>query len=621
MHLYSYIIISHLKKGTTVRILTGYLLILLLIPAFIAVVTLTFNEAGKAESINDILDEKVNLTQTKLSQTSLILASNGEVVTELNHPMNRRYVSSKEIPDFIKELFIVSEDQNFLRHPGFDLPAIGRALAINIHSDEIEQGASTITQQLARNQYLNHYQSYNRKLSEVLYAYQLEKTFSKDEILEQYLNAIYFQNNAYGIQAAADFYFKKKPADLSKAEQAFLTAIPNNPSFYDPLKHFDRTKKRQELLLDQLVKNGQLLFDEAEKLKTEAIVLKIRPRKNSYPDYTSFVLTELRELVFEHEKSGDAQNLTARVDELLSSGVTIHTGLDPELQKRAKEAVAVHLPYKDIEGAAAVVNHELNRVVALAGGKNYRAGDFNRSYQAFRQPGSSIKPLLVYAPYFERTGASLSSKVDAGSICIKGYCPKNYGGAAYGMVTLERAFTNSYNTPAVRLLQRVGVAEAFSDLTPFQFENVTARDQVPAAAVGGFTTGMSPLEMTEAYTVFSNEGQFIKPRAIVKVTDQNGKLLYKWSHQPVKVWSLQTASAVRELMKKTVSSGTARKAAIAGQAAGGKTGTTNDYKDLWFVGFNGELTAGVWVGKDTPQSLEAINSQSPQLLIWRDIMK
>jgi penicillin-binding protein 4 len=604
-----------------VRILTGYILTILLIPAFITIVTLTFNEAGKAESFNDILDEKVNLTQTKLSQTSLVLAGNGEVVTELNRPMNRRYVSSNEIPDFIKALFIVSEDQHFYQHPGFDLPAIGRALAINIHSDGIEQGASTITQQLARNQYLNHYQSYNRKLSEVLYAYQLEKTFSKTEILEQYLNAIYFQNNAYGIHAAADFYFKKKPADLSKAEQAFLAAIPNNPSFYDPLKHFDRTKKRQELLLDQLVQSGQLHFDEAEKLKTEEIVLKNRPRKNSYPDYTSFVLSELRELVSEHEKLESDQEINKRVDELLSSGVSIHTGLEPELQKRAKKSVAEHLPYKGIEGAAVVVNHESNLVVALAGGKNYQTGDFNRAYQAFRQPGSSIKPLLVYAPYFERTEASITEKVDAGAICIKGYCPKNYGGAIYGKVSLEQAFTHSYNTPAIRLFLQVGVDEAFNDLSPFHFEQVTDRDRVPASAVGGFTTGMSPLELTEAYTVFSNEGRFTKPRAIVKVTDRNGKLLFKWNEKLVKIWSPKTAATVNDLMIKTVSSGTARKAAIAGQRAGGKTGTTNDFKDLWFIGFSGELTAGVWVGKDTPESMESIHAKSPQLLIWRDIMK
>jgi penicillin-binding protein 4 len=605
-----------------VRILTGYILILLFIPLFFTVVTLTFSEAGKADSFDAALDKKIDLTDTKLSQTSWILSSSGSIVTEVYSPMNRSFSSSEEIPDFLKELFIISEDRNFMKHPGFDLAAIGRALAINIHADGIEQGASTITQQLARNQYLNHHQSYNRKLSEVLYAYQLEKTFSKEEILEQYLNAIYFQNNAYGIKAAADFYFEKRPADLTKAEQAFLAAIPNNPSYYDPLKFYDRTKNRQELLLDQMAEQARIPFDEGARLKKEPIVLKVKQRANFYPDYTAYVFNELHGLVAESEKITDQEKLNFRVKEVLAAGVKIHTALDENLQKKTIDAVKKHVPYQDIEGAAAVVNHQKGLIVALAGGKNYQSGDFNRSYQAFRQPGSAIKPLLVYAPYFERNrDTGPATKVDAGALCIKGYCPENYGGSTYGKVTLEKAFIHSYNTPAVRMMQQVGVDEAFRDLGPFAFKKVTGQDHVPASAVGGFTTGMSPLEMTQAYTVFSNDGRFVKPRAILKVTDSSGKLLFQWKEKPVKVWSPETAATVRELMQKTVASGTARKAALQGRTAGGKTGTTNDFKDFWFIGFSGSLTAGVWVGKDSPQSMETINSNSPQLFIWRDIMK
>ncbi|MCM3576196.1 penicillin-binding protein [Mesobacillus subterraneus] len=610
-----------MQKGITVRIITGYLLILLLIPAFITVVTLTYTEAGNAVSFSDTLDQNIDLTNTKLSQTSRILANNGEVITEIHRPMNRSYAGGHEIPDFIKEVFIVSEDRNFEKHPGFDLPAIGRALAINIHSDDIEQGASTITQQLARNQYLNHQKSYNRKLSEVLYAYQLEKTFSKAEILEQYLNAIYFHNNAYGIKAAADFYFKKAPMDLSEAEQAFLAAIPNNPSYYDPIQHFERTKKRQERLLEQLAQHGKIKPASAQKLKHEKIILKVESRKNSYPDYTSYALHELRELISEKENLNDSDELTSRMEELLRSGVVIHTNLDIGLQKRTVKAVKTHLQDAKVQGAATVVNHETGQIVAVAGGKDYRIGDFNRAYQAFRQPGSSIKPLLVYAPYFERFDANEDSQVNAGPLCIKGYCPKNYGGSNYGMVPLEKAFIHSYNTPAVRLLQQVGTDEAFSDLAPFQFEKVTAQDHVLAAAVGGFTTGVSPLEMTSAYTVFSNKGLFLKPRAISNVIGSDGEVLYKWNDEPAQVWNPSTAEKVRSLMQKTVASGTARKAAGAGPGAGGKTGTTNDFKDFWFIGFNGPYSAGVWVGKDKPQSMEHINQQSPHLLIWRDIMK
>lgn len=603
------------------RIFTGYLLILLLIPAFIGVVILTFTEAGKAVSFSDTLDKRIDLDEINLTETSFILANNGEVITEIYRPMNRIYAEGHEIPDFIKEVFIVSEDRNFEKHPGFDLPAIGRALAINIHSDDIEQGASTITQQLARNQYLNHHKSYNRKLSEVLYAYQLEKTFSKTEIIEQYLNAIYFHHNAYGIKAAADFYFMKKPADLSEAEQAFLAAIPNNPSYYDPLKHFERTKMRQERLLDQLAERGKIEAEKAEKLKKEHIILKVDARKNLYPDYSSFALHELRKMVSEHEKIDDPDELNARIEDLLRSGVAIHTNLDSELQKRAVAAISTHLPDAEVQGAAAVINHETAQIVALAAGKEYQSGDFNRAYQAFRQPGSSIKPLLVYAPYFERFDATKDSRINAGPLCIKEYCPKNYGGSTYGMVSLEKAFIHSYNTPAVRILQQVGVDQAFGDLNAFKFEKVTEQDHGLAAAVGGFTTGVSPLELTSAYTVFSNKGVYLKPRTIGKVTNHAGEVLYKWEDEPVQVWNPSTVEKVRSLMQKTVSSGTARKAADAGTEAGGKTGTTNDFKDFWIIGFNGPLTAGVWVGKDTPRSMENINHQSPHLLIWRDILK
>ncbi|WP_210365733.1 transglycosylase domain-containing protein [Bacillus sp. REN3] len=601
------------------RQITGYLLTLLLIPVFIFTVTHAYDEAGRAESFHHILDRKIDLHQTNLSETSLITDSDGKIVEEIHLPMNRSEVSPDEIPEFLKRIFVVSEDRNFYQHPGFDLTAIARAMAINIHSDDIEQGASTITQQLARNQYLNHDRSYNRKLSEILYAYQLERSYTKEELLAKYLNAIYFQNNAYGIAAAADFYFQKKPLQLTEAEQAFLAAIPNNPNLYNPLKHYDRTKERQERLVDELALEGKLPAKKAEGIKDEAIILRVKERTEGYPDYSDYVMKEFRELVQTREKLTDAE-AGKRVEELLKSGITIHTGLDIQVQERTKKAISSYLPYSGIEGAAVVADHETGRIVALAGGKNYRKGDFNRAFQAFRQPGSSIKPLLVYAPYFERSKAGILSKINAGPICIKGYCPGNYGGSAYGSVTVENAFIHSYNTAAVRLLHQVGVETAFKDLSPFGFQEVTANDHVLASAVGGLTTGMSPLEMTSAYTVFSNHGTLIKPRAIVKVTDNDGNLLYKWNEKPVTVWNPVTASKVRELMEKTVSSGTA-KAAMPGNRAGGKTGTTNDYKDFWFIGFNRSLTAGVWVGKDTPQSMEVINSTSPHLLIWREIVK
>ncbi|MFB6467553.1 transglycosylase domain-containing protein [Cytobacillus sp. Hz8] len=593
----------------------------------------TASETDKIQSFDDVLDEKIQLNQANLTLTSYIEDANHHVISEMYGPVNRIYLKMEDIPSFLKDIFIVSEDQHFYEHRGFDVSAIARALTINMRSNNIEQGASTITQQLARNLYLNYEKTYNRKLSELLYAYKLEQTYSKDEILELYINTIYFSQGTYGIEAASEKYFQKKTSKLSKAELAFLAAIPNNPSLYDPLKTFGRTKERQERLLIQMSEQGYLSREEANQLIKEPIQLKLKKRIDAYPDYTTYVESELKELI-SHKEGYDIklkrapskdraqleQKLAQRVEEVIHSGIIIHTALDTSVQKRAVSAIKTYLPYQDIEGAAAVINHKKHELIALVGGKNYKKYNFNRGYQAYRQPGSSIKPLLDYAPYIERTHSSLVSTIDAGPFCSKGYCPKNYGGATYGMVTLEQAFIHSYNTPAIRLLNTIGIENGFKDLSHFQFQKVGTRDHTLAAAIGGFTYGMTPLELTGAYTVFGDGGSYLPPHAITKVTDIDGKLLYKWDDKSVQVWSQATVDKIRTLMQKTVTSGTARKAYFPSDYVGGKTGTTNDYKDYWFVGLTKAITAGVWVGRDNSKSIQSIESNSPQLYIWKSIV-
>ncbi|CAM3462660.1 transglycosylase domain-containing protein [Aeromicrobium ponti] len=615
------------------RTWTGSFIILLLLPIFVILVFATSSEIQKVQGFHEVLDENLQIKEVHLPQTSYIKAGNGQVISEIHQPVNRVYLSSDNISAFLKDLFITAEDRHFYDHAGFDIAAIGRALAINIQSDDIEQGASTITQQLARNVFLNHEQSYNRKLSEILYAYELERKFSKKEILELYINAIYFQNGAYGIEAASRLYFQKRTEELSKSQLAFLAAIPNNPSFYDPVKHFGRTKKRQERLIDQLKEEKLLSKENAETIKSESISLQMKQRIDLYPDYVTYVEAELRELISKkegyHKKLSFADDqkkaeLNAQLDEriasLMGQGIIIETALNPALQEKAKSSLEKRLPYKDVEGAAAVIDNASHEIAAIAGGKNYKKYDFNRAFQAYRQPGSAIKPLLVYAPYIERTNASLQDQVDAGTFCKDGYCPQNYGGARYGMVSLERAFIHSYNTTAVRLLDSIGIEIGFKDLSQFGFKMVTKKDHVLSAAVGGFSYGMTPLELTSAYSVFANEGYYRPARTIRKVTNLEGELLYSWDDPFVQIWSSKTTNKLRQLMAKTVQSGTARKASLPNGYAGGKTGTTNGYKDYWFIGLTGQYTAGVWVGKDNPGTLASIQSQAPQLLIWQDIM-
>ncbi len=617
----------------TVRIFTGFIITLLILPIFIYLTITITNETKKVQSLPEVLDERIPMTDVKLTQTSYIKDDNHRVISELYGPIHRIYLTDDKIPSFLKDLLIVSEDQNFYNHQGFDLSAMARALAINVSSSDIEQGASTITQQLARNLYLNYEKSYNRKLSELLYAYQLERKYSKEEILEFYINAIYFSKGAYGIEAAAQKYFQKSTGKLSKAELAFLAAIPNNPSLYDPIAYFKRTKNRQERLLNQLSEKGYLSHEEALKISREPIHLSLKKRIDLYPDYTTFVEKELRDLISlkegydskirransKEQKQLD-EKLSKRVQSIIDSGIIIHTALDGFVQDRAVKAVNQYLPYKDVEGAVAVVHHSSHQLIALVGGKNYQKYNFHRGFQAYRQPGSSIKPLLDYAPYIERTQSSLTATINAGPFCSKGYCPENYGGATYGMVSLEQAFIHSYNTPAIRLLDAIGINHGFSDLKHFQFQKLTSKDYTLAAAIGGFTYGMSPIELTGAYTVFANDGFYQPPRAITKVTDLNGNILFKWDDKKSKVWSKDTVSKIRSLMQKTMTSGTARKAYFQTEYAGGKTGTTNDYKDYWFVGLTKDLTAGVWVGNDQSKSIQSIESAAPHLYIWKSIV-
>lgn len=616
------------------RTFFGYLTIIIFIPIFIMLVFLTTAESKAVRSFNSVVDEKINLSPIELEQTSFILDSNGDVISEIVNDEDRTYLNLTEIPTFLLDLFIITEDKHFYNHLGFDLTAIGRALTANVQANNVEQGASTITQQLARSQYLSTEKTYNRKLSEVLYAYALERAFSKKELLELYVNAIYFQNGVYGIEAAAQYYFQQEAKELTNAQLAFLAAIPNNPTLYNPLKNFDKTKQRQERMIDQMLTAQKISTTEAEQYINEKITLNVKQREDLFPDYTTYVEHELKQLVAhqdgyqsllangnENDREFIENKLNNDVAKLLKSGVIISTSLDRELQTKASNAVKRHLQYDNIEGAAVVIRHDTNEIIALIGGKQYEKHNFNRAYQAYRQPGSVIKPLIAYAPYLERTKAPLTTIVNANNFCIGKYCPKNYGGGQYGDVTLATAFTYSYNTPAVRLLQSVGIKEAFADLKAFNFNKVSAQDYNYPAAIGGFTYGMNPLELTDAFTVFAKDGYFKKSRAITKVTDRSGNILYKWDEKETQVWSVATVNKVRQLMNGTVTSGTGRRAFVPKSYIGGKTGTSNDYKDLWFIGLTDELTAGVWIGQDVGGDVYYVNNIQPQQSIWKDIIK
>ncbi|MER3124617.1 transglycosylase domain-containing protein [Bacillus pumilus] len=617
------------------RAIIGWLLLAALIPLFVLTFYLSKEEAASVKPVNEVLDQKIKLEKIDFSQNSYMYDRDGSLISEIvSNDENRVFVKYDKIPDHVKELFLRSEDRNFYDHKGIDFMGVVRALASNVKSHGISQGASTITQQLSRNLYLSHERSFTRKFTELLYSYELERKFSKDEILESYLNTIYFSNGVYGVGSAAHYYFDKPLSSLTLAQMAFISAIPNNPTLYDPLKQFKHTKKRQERLLGILKKDGVITKKQYKKAVKEKISLSLSEKKNLYPDYVTYANEEFTDLVADQEgftkrlkkaktdgaKKAIQKELSEKVSALLQDGVKIYTALDPSLQQRAVYQLNAQLPYQGVEGGSAVINHGTHQIVALAGGKNYKKFDFNYAYQAQRQPGSAIKPLLDYGPYIDQTGATASSKISAGKFCSSGYCPQNYSHKTYGTVTLETAFKNSYNTPAIRMLDTVGVKKGFSYLEKFSFEHIVADDYRLPSALGGFTKGFSPLEITDAYTVFGNQGTYTQSHSITKVTDLNGKTLYKWKESPKQVYSQRTNDTMRKLLSSVVKSGTGKKANFNSPYIGGKTGTSNDYKDIWFVGLTDQYTMGVWVGRDRG-TVESIYSSSPHLRIWKNTMQ
>ncbi|KKB40594.1 transglycosylase domain-containing protein [Bacillus thermotolerans] len=617
------------------RTVFGYLLIVLLVPVTVLLFYIANAEAQKVQGFDEVMEEKVILDEVELPQASKLVDKNGETYLEIHQPY-RVIVEGEKIPPFLKELFIQSEDKDFYEHAGINAAAIMRAMLVNAQADEIEQGASTITQQLARNLYLSHDRTVARKISETLYAYQLEKDLSKDEILNLYLNAIYFGHQVYGVGAASQYYFQKDVSELTKAQMAFIASIPNNPSLYDPLNRFDNTKNRQERLIDIMEREGFITAAEAEEIKKEPIKLQVRDRIDKHANYSTYVTDELKKLIAQTEGfNQQMQNATKeertliqhklqdRVEEVRSSGIIIHTSLDPAMQQKTEQAVSGTLGNSSVQGSAAVIDNETRDIVALVGGKDFHKGEFNRSFQGFRSPGSTIKPLVDYGPYIEKTGAGVNSLVSANNYCAPGYCPDNYSHREYGMVTLKEAFAKSHNTSALRLFMQTGPKEALSYLEKFDFERLTESDMAAdhySASLGAFEHGMTTLEMAGAYTSFI-DGTFTSPRAIQKVTNLKGEVLYEWKDEPERVWSDATTQKLRSLLTAVIQTGTGKEANPGTPYAGGKTGTSANVHDLWFVGLTNQYTAGVWVGKDNPDSISYLESYGPQKIIWRRIVR
>lgn len=520
-------------------------------------------------------------------------------------------VSLDGLPDYIRDAIMIIEDRKFNAHPGYDLGGIARAFINNANETSV-QGGSTITQQLARNVYLTHERTYERKVKELMVARALEKNYSKKEIITSYSNVIFFGHNVYGIQSAADTYFARPLEDLNWNQIAYLLTVPNNPSLYDPLNPSPAFYERKDRILTQLNEAGlisQTAYDAAHGVKLKASYQRHEIR---YPDYMDAVVKDAIRLV---RTRYDLDEEAAR-DYLASNQATIDTYLSVPRQQAAKRELS-KLP-AGLNGGYAELTPN-GRIVALVDSEMTQSGEFNRSTQAFRQPGSAIKPILVFAPFIEETNAKLETVLDGRPVCYGTYCPTNSSNRVLGDVTLRDTVAYSFNTPALAAFNQIDqeAAYATADLMFSQWD--PDKDNSLASALGGLTQGVSPKELAAAYTPFLNNGVYVSGQTIKEIRFASGAPTLTPSVTKQAVWSEETAATMRQALSAVTTYGTGRYAGqIKRPYVGGKTGTTNAHKDMWYVGLTDETITAIWLGADTPRPFPELANRAYPAIVWTE---
>ena len=634
--------------GKVVKLILKLLVLLFLLALLVGMVYF-YNSYGRV--IIKLQKEAKNIARAsseesfRSSQTSLVYDNDGELISTLRGVKDVYYIEYKDIPPTVLNAIIVTEDKKFFSHEGVDyLANVRAAISLIKNKGEITQGASTITQQLARNVFLTHEVTYERKIKEIFIAQELEKIYSKDKIMEYYINNIYYANGHYGILAAANGYFGKGINQLSLSQIAFLCAIPNNPSRYDPLTSMEKTLERRDRILRQMNDDGKINLIDYRSAINESITLQSKESaKNDYVDtfvYHSAIKALMKEEGFifrnqftsdeDRDTYGDAYDeMYYRYQSLLfSGGYRIYTSIDLDKQDRLQASVDEVLEgfeetteegiYK-LQGAAVCIDNDTGRVAAIVGGRSqdHTGYTLNRGYQSYRQPGSAIKPLIVYTPSFERGYTPDSIVVD--EPIEDG--PKNSGGNYAGEMKLQRAIEISKNTVAWRLYEELTPQVGIPYLLNMDFSRIVEDDYYPAASLGGFTIGVSPIEMAAAYSTLENDGYYRDPTCIIKIIDTEGNELVSDNIPKKQIYKTNAARMVTEALTGVMINGTAKGYGLTNTISAGKTGTTDKRRDGWFVGYTPYFTTSVWVGYDMPKTLEDLKGSSYPAIIWNKYME
>jgi penicillin-binding protein 1A len=575
--------------------LFGSLGILILAVAGFVGVLITYNMIAPASV------EEADVWERKRVYGLKVLDKNGDLLARRG-AFHGDIVRLHEMPAYLPAAFIATEDRRFYQHGPVDPIGLTRAFLTNQRAGRTVQGGSSITQQLAKNLFLSSDRTYTRKFKELFYAVWLERHLSKDEILTLYLNRIYMGASTYGIDAAARFYFDVSAREVTVSQAAMLAGLPKAPSRYAPTSDLVSAQARASVVLDNLVKAKILTKDEAEAARDNPATPKARKGTDGQNYFIDFVATEVKRLV------GSP-----------SVNITVHTTLDPKLQRLAEVSVENSLANSgqalEVQQAAAVTLDLNGAVRAMVGGRNYFESQFNRAVQAKRQPGSAFKP-FVYLTALEQ-GIKTDSVWEDSPTRIGKWAPTNYSRTYSGRVTMRMAFEKSINTVAAKIAQEVGTDEIIK--TAHRLGIRSPLTSVPSIALG--TEEVSLLELTSAYTPFATLGTATERHAVLRVTTNTGEVLYDFpAAASVRVIEPEIATAMNHLMYQVIYRGTGTKASLGNRPAAGKTGTSQDWRDAWFVGYTQNYVTGVWIGNDDATPTNHASGGSLPAIIWKDIM-
>jgi penicillin-binding protein 1A len=554
-----------------------------------------------------------------LAQTTEIYASDGALLAYLHDDQNRTVIKADKIPDILRHAVVAIEDERFYEHNGVDIEGIFRAAATNLQSQGISQGFSTITMQLVGNIYLNRREmTLGRKFNEVMLALQLERKYSKNEILDMYLNTVYFGSTAYGIEAASRTYFNKQPAELTIAQAALLAGLPQRPNGYSPRRHADLAIQRRNVVLTKMQQLGYISMSEYEAALNER--LELAPKSPYVEVQEPYVVAYVRKQLI---------NMYGE-ERVFKGGLRVETTINPAFQRQAQQAIATTLSQKNDPAAALVsIEPSTGHIVAMVGGNNYDTSKFNLASQGRRQPGSAFKTFVLVAAIemgidpWNQYYNSAHVKLDYPG-AAKPWDVKTYGGNYYGFSTVFESTLRSDNTVFAQLALDVGIERVINVAHRMGITSELNAD--PAISLGGLKYGVSPLEMASAYATLANGGVYVEPTIIQRIRDADGNVIWEAAPKTNQALSPGVAYDATRVLMANVQSGTGTRAAI-GRPAAGKTGTTTDWTDAWFVGYTPHLSTAVWMGDPDAQvpmtnvhGTRGVTGGSFPATMWRKFM-